>query len=84
MPGTTSPWRVNDVVVYDRMRQHATALTALLVGVARAGGDEAERARAELAGWRREVATVDGFDRATVTALAERIDTRIRELEAPQ
>lgn len=84
MPGATSPWRVNDVVTYDRMRHDATTLIALLIGVARAGGEEAEQARVELAGWRREVETVDGFERAAVTALAERIDIRVRELEVPQ
>lgn len=84
MPGATSPWRVNDVVTYDRMRQNATTLTALLIGIAHAGGDEAEQLRVELAEWRREVETVDGFDRAAVTALTGRIDRRIRELEGPQ
>ncbi|KJL45005.1 hypothetical protein [Microbacterium trichothecenolyticum] len=84
MPGATSPWRVNDVVRYDRMRHNATTLTALLVAVARAGDYEAEPARVELAGWRREVGAVDGFDRAAVAALTERIDLRIRELEVPQ
>ena len=84
MPGATSPWRVNDVVTYDRMRQNATTLTALLIGVARAGGDEAEQPQVEMAEWRREVETVDGFDRAAVTALGDRIDRRIRELEGPQ
>ncbi|MBW9108978.1 hypothetical protein JNB63_07330 [Microbacterium trichothecenolyticum] len=84
MPGATSPWRVNDVVTYDWMRHNATALTALLIAIARAGGDEAEQARVELAEWRREVEMVDGFDRAGVIALADRIDRRIRELEGPQ
>ena len=84
MPGATSPWRVNDVVTYDRMRHNATTLTALLIGIARTGGDEAEQARIELARWRREVETMDGFDRAAVTAVAERIALRIREVEGPQ
>lgn len=84
MPGATSPWRVNDVVTYDRMRHNATTLTALLIAVAHARGDEAEQPQVELAEWRREVETVDGFDRAAVTALADRIDRRIRELEGPQ
>ena len=84
MPGATSPWRVNDVVTYDRMRHNATTLTALLIGVAHAGGDEAEQAPVELTEWRREVETVDGFDRAGVIELADRIDRRIRELEGPQ
>ncbi|MDQ7876579.1 hypothetical protein Q9R08_01175 [Microbacterium sp. QXD-8] len=81
MPGATSPWRVNDVVTYDRVRDAATTLSALLLTIANDGGAVVEPARVELADWRREVAAVDGYDRAAVTDLAERIDRRIRELE---
>ncbi|MGX5769751.1 hypothetical protein ACWKWN_03255 [Microbacterium trichothecenolyticum] len=81
MPGATSPWRVNDVVTYDRMRDAATTLSALLLTIANANGPDAEQARVEQGEWRREVAAVDGYDRAAVTDLAERMAQRIRELE---
>lgn len=81
MPGATSPWRVNDVVTYDRMRDAATALSALLLAIANANGPDADQARVEQAEWRSEVAAVDGYNRSAVVDLAERIDRRIRELE---
>ncbi|KJL45768.1 hypothetical protein [Microbacterium trichothecenolyticum] len=81
MPAATSPWRVNDVVTYDRMREAAIHLTALLAAVARADDPAAGAARDELTALHREVHAVDAFDRAAVAALAERIDGRIRELD---
>ena len=80
MPGGTSPWRVNDVVVYDRMRDAATILIGQLTAAVRSGGADAATARTELAALRREISGVDAYDRAAVTALADRIDRRVREL----
>ncbi|MDF2578767.1 MAG: hypothetical protein K0S49_346, partial [Microbacterium sp.] len=34
MPGATSPWRVNDVVAYDLMREAAARAMALLSAAA--------------------------------------------------
>lgn len=71
MPETTSPWRVNDVVVYDRMRETAVTIFALL---------HAASHREELATIRRDVLTVDAYDRSAVAALQARLDRRIRDL----
>lgn len=81
MPETTSPWRVNDVVAYDRMRDTATIAFAVLQAAARADGPDADAAREELAALRREVLGVDAYDRAAVAALAARLEDRIRELQ---
>lgn len=80
MPGATSPWRVNDVVAYDLMREAAARAMALL-SVAAQSGDSGHDARRELAQLRREVLAIDSYDRAAVATLAARIDQRIRELE---
>ena len=71
MPETTSPWRVNDVVAYDRMRETAVTVFALL--------HEASH-REELAILRRDVLTVDAYDRSAVAALQARLDRRVRDL----
>jgi hypothetical protein len=71
MPGTTSPWRVNDVVAYDRMRETAITIFALL---------HAASHSEELARMRRDVLTVDVYDRSAVAALQARLDDRLREL----
>lgn len=81
MPGATSPWRVNDVVAYDRMREAAVAAFALLQKAARDGGPDAAAARDELALLHREVLTVDPFDRAAVDTLTARLNERVGELE---
>ena len=73
MPGTTSPWRVNDVVAYDRMRETATTVFAVL---------HAASQPEELARLRREVLTVDAYDRAAVAVLSARLESRLRELSA--
>jgi hypothetical protein len=73
MPGTTSPWRVNDVVAYDRMRDTATTVFALLYAASQ---------REELAALRWEVLTVDAYDRAGVGALQARLESRLRDLSA--
>lgn len=82
MPRATSPWRVNDVVAYDRMRDSATAAFALMQAAARPEHGDAEAARAELALLHQEVLDVDAYDRDAVAALAARLELRIRELEA--
>lgn len=81
MPETTSPWRVNDVVAYDRMRDTATIAFALLQAAARANGPKAEAARQELTALRREVLGVEAYDRAAVAAVAARLEDRIRVLQ---
>ena len=81
MPEATSPWRANDVVAYDLMREAAVNVFALLHTISRAGGPEADAARDELARLRRDVLAVDAYDRAAVGALASAIHGRIRELE---
>jgi hypothetical protein len=74
----SSPWRVNDVVAYERMRDASTTLTALLL--ARTPQQEPGTALADVMALRCEVLEVDGYDRAAVTELAARIDRRIAEL----
>jgi hypothetical protein len=81
MPGATSPWRVNDVVVYDQMRDAATLLIGRLTAVARSTGADATASRDELAALHREVSSVDAYDRTAVQALAERIAHRAHELQ---
>jgi hypothetical protein len=81
MPGATSPWRVNDVVAYDLMREAAASACAMLLAIGQTGTSEAGAARSELALLRREVLSMDAYDRAAVKALAARIDLRITELK---
>lgn len=73
MSRTTSPWRVNDVVAYDRMRDIATTVFALL---------HAASQPEELANLRRDVFTVDAYDRSAVDALTALLQIRLRELSA--
>lgn len=80
MPGATSPWRVNDVVAYDRMRDTATTLWGLLQVSVRGAGPEAHSAREERTALHREVLGVDAYDRNAVAALMERLQDRIRDL----
>ena len=84
MPEATSPWRVNDVVAYDRMRAAAATLVGQLHAAARSNGREAVAARDEAARLYREVSAVDAYDRAAVTELAERISARIRSLDSEE
>lgn len=81
MLAVPSAWRANDVVVYDAMRAVATRLTAAVAARAQLTDSGAERARVELTQLRRDVASVDGYDRAAVVALTERIQARLYELE---
>ncbi len=79
-----SAWRANDVVSYDAAREGATMLIALLL---RRVSDEpaAEPSLTdELQKLRHDVLTVNGYDRAAVSALAAHIRGRIAELtESP-
>lgn len=81
MPEATSPWRVNDVVAYDLMRDAAARAFALLSAAAQTSESDANE-RHELTELRSDVLAVDAYDRAAVAALAARIDRRIRELES--
>jgi len=81
MPGFTSAWRTNDVVTYDTMRAAANRLAAALVAEARHTDRAARQARAELAQLRQDVANVDGYDRAAVLTLRDRIEAQLHELE---
>ena len=83
MRGPASPWRVNDVVAYDRMRDAATQAFALLNAAAAVSSPAADSAREELAALHREVTGVDPYDRAAVAALAARLEARVRELQGP-
>lgn len=75
-----SAWRVNDVVAYDLMGESALALTALLARAAISDSRMSDPVRLELAQLQHDILTVDGYDRVAVSALAERIAARIREL----
>jgi hypothetical protein len=80
MPVGVSPWRVTDVVAYDRMQASARLAFGLLHVVVRAGGSTADTARGELAELRTATLDIDPYDRAAVSALRARLETRIREL----
>ncbi|WP_341976050.1 hypothetical protein [Microbacterium sp. LWO13-1.2] len=68
------------MVTYDVMRESATTLIALLLRAAGLDPRAADRITPEIADWRDDVLTVDAYDRAAVTALVERINTRSHEL----
>jgi len=78
----TSAWRASDVVEHDLLRDAAAALTAALLGAARADDSTASSLRDEAGAVRREVASVDGYDRAAVTATRQRLAARLAELSA--
>lgn len=71
-----SAWRVNDVVAYDRLREAATSLTAVLLSSALPG----DAAQAEVIQLRRDLLAVDGFNRADIDELAGSVSERIRDL----
>lgn len=77
-----SAWRVNDAVAMDAMREDSATLVALLLSIARSGGPNAATAREELSEIRRDVLSVDGFDRRTVDALSVQFRERIRVLRS--
>lgn len=79
-----SAWRANDVVAYEAMRESATTLSALLLRAS--GGDPTAPSsfEAEVKTLRDAVLSVDGYDRAAVSALATRIHDRIAELTEPR
>ena len=81
MPGATSPWRVNDVVAYDRMREAAVTAFAELHAATQTDAPDADAARQELVELRRDVVTVDAYDRTAVADLARRIDEVLQRLE---
>ncbi len=78
----TSAWRASDVVEHDLLRDAAAALTAALFGAARADDAATSRLRDEVGAVRREVASLDGYDRAAVTATRQRLEARLAELSA--
>jgi hypothetical protein len=75
-----SAWRANDVVEYDAMRDSATLLTALLLRESNAGTASGREVQADIDQLRKDVLTVDGYDRAAVAALAARIRSRVAEM----
>ncbi len=81
MPRKNSHWRVNDVVAHDRMRESAIEAFAILARTVQAEGPRADNARVELTVMWGDVLTVDAYDRAAVTALAERIEDLISDFE---
>ncbi|MBW9121887.1 hypothetical protein JNB63_17455 [Microbacterium trichothecenolyticum] len=81
MPGATSPWRVNDVVAYDRMREAAVTAFAELHAATQTDGPGTDAARQELVELRRDVLAVDAYDRTAVADLARRIDEVLQRLE---
>lgn len=76
----TSPWRANDVVEYDAMRESATRLASMLLSTESPQFNGA----VEIQSLRRDVLCVDGHDRAAVLELATRIRRRIAELSEPK
>jgi hypothetical protein len=75
-----SEWRLDDAAAHTRMRELVLALRAELLTVVRAGGTDANAARAELVRTHRQAASADGFDRETVDALTATLRSRLREL----
>lgn len=78
----TSAWRVSDVVEYNLVREVGVALSCALLEALRRDLSPANAVRVELMSLHREVATVDGFDRAAVADLMSRLETRLAELTA--
>ncbi|APZ33288.1 hypothetical protein BOH66_02535 [Microbacterium aurum] len=78
----TSEWRASDVVEHDLLRDAAAALTAALLGAAQSDDSIARSLRDQAGAVRREVASVDGYDRAAVTATRQRLAARLAELSA--
>lgn len=74
------PWRVDDVVAYDVMRESATVLTSLILGVPGDDQSQTDRAVTEVIELQNSVAAVDGHDRNAVAELHEIIADRITSL----
>jgi hypothetical protein len=80
MAGGQSAWRADDAVAYDRMRDAANMVIALLLRQGADGERPMGAALVEVAQVRRAALEVDGFDRAAVAAERERFDARAAEL----
>jgi len=77
-----SAWRVNDAVAIDALREDSTTLVSLLLALSRSDAPGAATARHELGAVRRDVLSVDGYDRRAVEALTVRFRERIRVLRS--
>jgi len=77
-----SAWRVSDAVAIEALREDSTTLMSLLLALSRSDGPGAATARQELDEVRRDVLSVDGYDRRTVEALTVQFRERIRVLRS--
>lgn len=75
-----SAWRVNDVVVYDAMRDSASMLLSLLVNSSTADQTGRDSNAREIESLRNDVLSVQAYDRASVSSLSARIEDRIAQL----
>lgn len=77
MAAQQSMWHVNDVVVYDVMRELSNSVQARLLDRVRIGDDSA---RTELLEVRNNTLHLDGYDRASVEAYTRQLELRDAEL----
>ena len=84
MTPVPSAWRANDAMRFEVAREAANTATALLFKLADTGAIDLPSAVAEAAGIRRDLLSVDGFDRDKVDSLIRRLNERIAELEEPR
>lgn len=75
-----SAWRANDSVRFDAAREVANAAIATLFDLADTGAIDLPTAIAEATVIRRDLLSVDGFDRESVDGLIRRLDRRVTEL----
>ena len=77
-----SAWRVSDAVAIEALREDSATLVSLLLALARSDGPGAATARQELGEVRRDVLSVDGYDRRAVESLTVQFRDRIRVLRS--
>lgn len=78
----SAPWRPDDIVAYEEMRDLAVHLQTRLIATARQHGAGADAARQEAATVRRAILAVDGFDRKAVDAHTRTLALRLTALPA--
>jgi len=81
---SSGPWRPDDIVAFEEMRDLAVAAQTLLIARARRGGTDSEIARSEATTLHRETIEVDGFDRKAIDAQTRRLALRLLALRGEE